>query len=64
MIETKVKIFRKGERINIKFKFYYQDIELEIVNKFVFWGIIFTIGGSFSVAQKHLQDKLGMPFFS
>ena len=38
-------------------KFYYNDVELAIVNKFSYQGIVFTTGGSFSVCQETLAGQ-------
>ena len=51
--KTKIMILRKGGRLN----FYYNNIWIEIVNKFSYLGIVFTIGGSLSEAQNILSGK-------
>ena len=40
--KTKVMVFRKGGRLRDNISFYYDGAELEIVNKFVYLGVIFT----------------------
>ena len=51
--KTKVMNFRKGGRLNV----YYNNIWIEIVNKFSHLGIVLTVGGSFSEAQSTLSGK-------
>jgi len=50
-------IFRKGGRLPQGLKFYYNNLLIEIVNKFSYLGIVFTVGGSFSEAQNTLPGK-------
>ena len=55
--KTKIMIFRKGLSDNISVK--YGDQELEIINRFVYMylGIVFTAGGSFSDTQSTLVGQ-------
>ena len=55
--KTKIMIFRKGGRISSGLKFYFDENELEIVEKFTYLGIVFTSGGSFSCAQNVLSGQ-------
>ena len=41
-------IFRRAGILSRNMKFYYNDVELLIVNKFSYLGIVFITGGSFS----------------
>ena len=50
-------IFIKGGRISDDLSFTYGDMEMEIVSKFTYLGIVFTSGGSLNVAQKTLSDQ-------
>ena len=43
--KTKIVIFRKGGMVSRQTRFYYGDFELELVNKFTYLGIVFTVGG-------------------
>ena len=52
--KTKIMIFRKGGRLPENISVKYGDQELEIVNRFVYLGIVFTAGGSFSDTQSTL----------
>ena len=60
----KVVIFRKGGRLPKDLKFKYKGLELEIVNKFTYLGVVFTSGGGgggggrVSKHRKLWQDKL------
>ena len=60
---TKVMIFRKGGILPRNLKFYYNDEELEIVNKFSYLGIIFSPGGSFSNTQITLTGQAQKAMF-
>ena len=55
--KTKVLIFRKGGTISRTQKFYYNEIEIDIVSSFSYLGIVFTPGGSFSQAQATLAGQ-------
>ena len=50
--KTKVMIFRKGGRVNRNIRFIYKGQVLEIVSKFTYLGIVFTIGDSFNTTLK------------
>ena len=56
-------IFRKGVILPRNLKFYYNDEELEIVNKFSYLGIIFSPGGSFSNTQITLAGQAQKAMF-
>ena len=55
--KTKIVIFRKGGMVSRQTRFYYGDLELEIVNKFTYLGIVFTVGGSFAEAHTALAGQ-------
>ena len=46
-------IFRKGRRISNELFFTYGDMEMEIMSKYTYLGIVFTSGGSFNDPQKN-----------
>ena len=50
--KNKVMIFRKGGRVNRNIRFIYKEDVLEIVSKFTYLGIVFTIGDSFNTTLK------------
>ena len=50
-------VFKKGGRLAENLKIYYENSELEIANKFVYLGIVFTTGGSSFEAQKTLAGQ-------
>ena len=56
-IKTKIMIFRTGGILPRDMKFYYNNIELEIVSKFSYLGMVFTTGGSFSACQETLAGQ-------
>ena len=55
--KTKIMNFRRGDMLPRDMKFKYNDVELAIVNKFSYLGIVFTTGGSFSVCQETLTGQ-------
>ena len=62
--KTKIMVFRKGGILSRNLKFYFNNIELEIVNKYSYLGIVFTSGG-LSVRHSVLfQAKLKRLFSS
>ena len=50
-------IFKKGGRTPANLQFNYDIGCLEIVNKFVYLGRVFTTGGSFSEEQQTLSGQ-------
>lgn len=52
-----VLVFRKGGILPRDMKFYYDNVELQIVNTFPYLGIVFSSGGSFSECQKTLSGQ-------
>lgn len=55
--KTKVMIFRKGGIIPNNLAFWYDGARLEIVSQFVYLGLVFTSGRTFSEAQKNLAGQ-------
>jgi len=55
--KTQIIVFRKGGLLPRNLKFYYDNTELEIVSSFMYLGINFTSGGSFSTAQQTLAGQ-------
>ena len=55
--KTKIMVFRKGGILPRNLKFYFNNEEIEIVNKYSYLGIVFTTGGSFSEAQVTLSGQ-------
>ena len=62
-VKTKVIVFRKGGILPRNLRFFYNDTELEIVSSFSYLGIVFTSGGSFSLAQKTLARQAQKAIF-
>ena len=54
---TKIVIFRKGGRLPSNISFRYDGINIDMVGKFVYLGIAFSSGGSFSSAQNTLSGQ-------
>ena len=50
-------VFRRAGILPRNMKFYYNDVELLVVNKFSYRGIVFETGGSFSECQKTLASQ-------
>ena len=61
--KTKIMIFRKGGILPRDLKFYYNGIEIEIVNTFSYLGIVFSPGGSFSNTQITLTGQAQKAIF-
>ena len=61
--KTKIMVFRKGGVLPRNLKFYYNDQQLEIVNKFRYLGVVFTAGGSFSECQNTLAGQAQKAIF-
>ena len=50
-------VFGKGGRLLSNLTFYYNDIELDIVESTFNFGVVFYTGGSFSSAQSTLAGE-------
>lgn len=61
--KTKILIFRKGGILNRNLAFYYDNIQLEIVNKFSYLGVVFSSGGSFTECQSKLAGQAQKAIF-
>ena len=48
--KSKIMVFRKGGQLARNLKFYYDGLELSIVESFSYLDVVFTPGGSFSLA--------------
>ena len=57
VIKTKIVIFRKGGRLPLNIKFTYTGVEIEIVNKYSYLGVLFTSGGLCFKTQKTLAGQ-------
>jgi hypothetical protein len=55
--KTKIMVFKKGGRNQQNLRFLYGNTEIEIVNKFTYLGIVFTVGGSFSKTFEALSGQ-------
>ena len=55
--KTKVMIFRKGGTNRRNVKFDYNGVNIDIVNKFTYLGVVFTTGGSFSETHDALAGQ-------
>ena len=53
--KKKLMVFKKRIRLSNNLKFYYNNLEIESVNKVTYLGIVFSTGGSFSNAQMNKQ---------
>ena len=61
--KTKVMVFRRGGILPRNLKFFYNNVELEIVTTFSYLGIIFSSGGSFSNTQITLAGQAQKAIF-
>ena len=57
VIKPKIVIFRKGGRLPLNIKFTYKGVEIEIVTKYLYLGVVFTSGGSCFKTQKTLARQ-------
>ena len=55
--KTKIMIFRKGGRLPNNLAFIYNNVNIEIVYKFCYLGVVFTSGGSSYETQKTLSGQ-------
>ena len=62
--KTKAMIFSKGKKDFTKFKFTFQDIQIDIVEKYKYLGIIFYFNGNLKHAADDLYNKGLKAFFS
>ena len=61
--KTKAMIFSKGKKDFTKFKFTFQDIQIDIVEKYKYLGIIFYFNGNLKHAADDLYNKGLKAFF-
>ena len=57
-------VFRRGGPLPSNMKFYYDGRELDIVNSFVYLGIVFTYTGIFTNAQKTVASQARKSMFT
>ena len=57
-------IFSNGKKDFTKFKFTYQDLQIDIVEKYKYLGIIFHFNGNLKHAANDLYNKGLKAFFS
>jgi hypothetical protein len=62
--KTKIIIFNKGGHKISKFKFHYNEHEIEIVQNYVYLGITLNACGSFKQAIYNLADKAKKAYYS
>ena len=55
--KTKVMVFRNGGRLPNNLNFIYNNVNIEIINKFCYLGVVFTTGGSGLETQKTLSGQ-------
>ena len=55
--KTKIMVFRKGGLLSRRERWFYNGVDIEIVNQFNYLGVVFTPGGSFIQAAKTLSGK-------
>ena len=62
--QNKVMIFSKGHKNFKKFHFFYNNLEVEIVEKYKYLGIIIYFNGNFKHAAEHLYNPSLKALFS
>ena len=61
--KTKILVFRKGGILNKNLAFYYDNVQLEIFNKFSYLGVVFSSGESFTECQSKLAGQAQKAIF-
>ena len=61
--KTKVMIFRRGKKIQMKAPFTFKDAHLEIVQEYTYLGLVFTSNGSFKCAVSTLKASASKALF-
>ena len=61
--KSKIMVFRKGGQLPRNLKFYYSNVELSIADSFSYLGVVFTPGGSFSLAPNTLSGQAQKAIF-
>ena len=61
--KMKIIVFQKGGQLPRNLKFYYDVLELSIVETFSYLGVVFTPGRSFSLAQSTLSGRAQKAIF-
>jgi hypothetical protein len=55
--KTKIVVFRKGGIVKENEKWFYNDVQVDVVDKFTYLGVILNFNGTFSVAQKNVVEQ-------
>ena len=63
-IKTKIMIFRNGGKQHDDEKWYYNNIEIEVVDEFNYLGMLFIYNGKFLKTQKHVANQGRKAFFA
>jgi len=50
-------LFRKGGQINVKEKCFYNYTQIEVVDKFNYFGVLFNFNGKSYQTQKHVAGE-------
>ena len=62
--KTKIVIFRKGGKLSVNDRWFYNGSQIEITKHFTYLGMVFSSGGSFSKNQKKLAGQAQKAIFS
>ena len=62
--KTKIVIFRKGGKLSMNDKWFYNRSQIEVTKHFTYLGMVFPSGGSFSENQKKLAGQAQKAIFS
>ena len=59
--KTKIVVFSGGQQ---KYKFMFDDLEIEVTKELKYLGIYFTRGGAFDKAKKHIVEQANKAMYS
>jgi hypothetical protein len=62
--KTKIAVFRKGGIVKENEKWFYNDVQVDVVDKFTYLGVILNFYRKFSVAQKNVAQQGGKAMFA
>lgn len=55
--KTKIVVFRKGGRVHVEEKWYYNNKEIEVVDNFTYLGVLLNFNGKYNMLQQKLSEQ-------